>query len=140
MRKELTEARKALAKGRSDESLVHLWNVLEPARLEGDRGTLRAVAQLATAIQAQGGPDQREAERLLEAVQEAAVEEGTPDVVVRLPGGGEAVNGGGFMTEGEAAGEIEEEEQATGGLARWIFPLIFLIVVIANVINGLLGD
>ena len=58
MRKELTEARKALAKGRSDESLVHLWNVLEPARLEGDRGTLRAVGQLATAIQAQGGPDQ----------------------------------------------------------------------------------
>jgi hypothetical protein len=135
VQKELKEARKALARDRPDESLVHLWNVLEPARLAGDRATLRAVAQLAAEIRERGeAVEQREAERLLEVVREAAEREGEPEAVVTLPGGGDA---GGYVTEGE---DEVEGEQASGGLARFIFPLIFLIVVIVNVINGLAGD
>jgi hypothetical protein len=137
VQKELKEARKALARDRPDESLVHLWNVLEPARLAGDRGTLRAVAQLATEIRERGeAVEQREAERLLEEVRETVEREGEPEAVVTRPGGGDS---GGHVTEGEAADEVEGE-QASGGLARFIFPLVFLIVVIVNVINGLSGD
>ena len=137
MRKELKEARKALAKGRADESLVHLWNVLEPARLAGDRGDLRTIAQLATEIQERGEPvEQREAERLLQEVRETAEQEGQPEPVVSYPGSG---NGGGYVPEGEAAGEVEGE-QTGGGLSRFILPAIFLIIVIVNVIAGLTGE
>ena len=137
MRKELKEARKALAKGRADESLVHLWHVLEPARLAGDRGDLRTIAQLATEIQERGEPvEQREAERLLQEVRETAEQEGQPEPVVSYPGSG---NGGGYVPEGEAAEEVEGEQQG-GGLARFILPAIFLIIVIVNVIAGLTGE
>ena len=137
MRKELKEARKALAKGRADESLVHLWNVLEPARLAGDRRELGAIAQLATEIRERGeSVEQREAERLLQEVRETALEEGQPEPVVSLPGSG---NGGGYVTEGEAAEEVEGE-QSGGGIARFILPAIFLVIVIVNVIAGLTGE
>jgi hypothetical protein len=137
MSKELNEARKALGKGRTDESLVHLWNVLEPARLAGDRRALGAIAQLATEIREHGEPvEQREAERLLQEVRETAEEGSEPEAVVALPGGG---NGDGFVPEGEAADEIEEE-QAGRGLSRFILPLVFLIVIIVNVIAGLTRD
>jgi hypothetical protein len=137
VRKELKEARKALAKGRADESLVHLWNVLEPARLAGDRGDLRTIAQLAEEIHARGEPvEQREAERLLQEVRETAEQEGEPEPVVSYPGSG---NGGGYMPEGEAAEEVEGE-QSRGGLSRFILPAIFLIIVIVNVIAGLTGE
>jgi hypothetical protein len=137
MRKELKEARRALAKGRADESLVHLWNVLEPARLAGDRRELGAIAQLATEIRERGeSVEQREAERLLEEVRETALEEGQPEPVVSVPGSG---NGGGYVTEGEAAEEVEGE-QSGGGIARFILPAIFLVIVIVNVIAGLTGE
>ena len=139
MRKELKEARKALAKGRADESLVHLWNVLEPARMSGDRRTLGAIAQLAMEIRERGEPvEQREAERLLEEVRETAEEEAEPEPVVSLPGGG---NGDGFVTEGEAAGEIEEEQARRGGrLSQWLVPLIFLIIIVVNIVARYTGD
>jgi hypothetical protein len=138
VRKELKEARKALAKGRADESLVHLWNVLEPARLAGNRRELGAIAQLATEIQERGEPvEQREAERLLEEVRETAEQEGQPEPIVSYPGSG---NGGGYVAEGEAAGEVEGEETGGGGLSRFILPAIFLIIVIVNVIAGLTGE
>jgi hypothetical protein len=137
VRKELKEARKALARGRADESLVHLWNVIEPARLAGDRRALGEIAQLATEIRERGEPvEQREAERLLEDVRETAAEEGVPQPVVSVGGGG---NGGGHVTEGKAAEEVEEE-QSQGGLGRFILPAIFLIIVIVNVIAGLTGE
>jgi hypothetical protein len=136
VRKELKEARKALAKGRTDESLVHLWNVLEPARLAGDRRELGAIAQLATQISQHGDPvEQREAERLLQEVGETATADGEPEAVVSYPSG----NGGGYVTEGEAAEEVEGE-QSGGGLSRFILPAIFLIIVIVNVIAGLSGE
>ena len=138
MRKELKEARKALAKGRADESLVHLWHVLEPARLAGDRGDLRMIAQLAEEIHARGEPvEQREAERLLQEVRETAEQEGQPEAVVSYPGSG---NGGGYVPEGEAAGEEVEGEQTGSGLSRYILPAIFLIIVIVNVIAGITGE
>lgn len=137
MRKELKEARKALAKGRADESLVHLWNVLEPARIAGDRRALGGIAQLAEEIHARGEPvEQREAERLLQEVRETAEQEGQPEPVASYPGSG---NGGGYVTEGEAAEEVEGE-QTSGGLSRFILPAIFLIIVIVNVIAGLTGE
>jgi hypothetical protein len=137
VRKELKEARKALARGRADESLVHLWNVLEPARLAGDRGDLRTIAQLAEEIHARGEPvEQREAERLLQEVRETAEQEGEPAPVVSYPGSG---NGGGYVPEGEVPEEVEGE-QTGGGLSRFILPAIFLIIVIVNVIAGLTGE
>lgn len=136
MRKELKEARKALARGRADESLVHLWNVIEPARLAGDRRALGEIAQLATEIQQRGeGSEQREAERLLEDVRETAMEEGVPQPVVSVGGGAN----GGYVPEGEAAEQVEEE-QPQGGLGRFLIPAIFLIIVIVNVIAGLTGE
>jgi hypothetical protein len=137
VRKELKEARKALAKGRTDESLVHLWNVLEPARLAGNRRELGAIAQLAQEIHARGEPvEQREAERLLQEVRETAEQEGEPEAVVSYPSGG---NGGGYVAEGEAAEDVEGEQEG-GGLARFILPAIFLVIVIVNVIAGLTGE
>jgi hypothetical protein len=137
VRKELKEARKALAKGRTDESLVHLWNVLEPARLAGDRSALGGIAQLATEIHERGEPvEQREAERLLQEVRETAEQEGQPEPVVSYPGSG---NGGGYVTEGEAAEDVEGEQEG-GGLARFILPAIFLVIVVVNVIAGLTGE
>ena len=137
MRKELNEARKALGKGRADESLVHLWNVLEPARLAGDRRALGAIAQLATQIHERGEPvEQREAERLLQEVRETAAEEGEPEPEVALPGGR---NGDGYVPESEAAGEIEEE-QAGRGLSRFLLPLVLVIIIIVNVVARLTGD
>jgi hypothetical protein len=134
MRKELNEARKALGKGRVDESLVHLWNVLEPARLAGDRRALGAIAQLATQIREHGEPvEQREAERLLQEVRETAAEEGEPEPEVALPGGR---NGDGYVPESEAASEIEEE-QAGRGLSRFLLPLVLLIIIIVNVVARL---
>ena len=45
------------------------------------------------------------------------------------------------MPEEEAAAEVEDAEREPGGrLARYVLPLIFLIVVIVNVLVGLLGD
>jgi hypothetical protein len=142
MRKELNEARKALGKGRADESLVHLWNVLEPARMSGDRRTLGAIAQLAIEIRERGEPvEQREAERLLEEVRETVEEEeagAEAEPVVALPS---SANGDGFVTEGEAAGEIEEEQEGRGGrLSQWLVPLIFLIIIVVNIVARYTGD
>jgi hypothetical protein len=142
MRKELNEARKALGKGRADESLVHLWNVLEPARMSGDRRTLGAIAQLALEIRERGEPvEQREAERLLEEVRETVEEEeagAEAEVVVSLPG---SANGDGYVPESEAAGEIEEEQAGRGGrLSQWLVPLIFLIIIVVNIVARYTGD
>lgn len=137
MRNELKEARKALERGRADESLVHLWNVLEPARLAGDRRTLGAIAQLAMRI-SEGGEatEQREAARLLEAVRETAADEAEPEATVALPGG----NGGAYVPEAEAAGEVEAEQETRGRLSQFLIPLIFLIIIAVNVIARLTGD
>ena len=71
-------ARKALARGAADESLVLLWNEVEPARLAGDVATLRDIGRIAEQIRRDGDPaQQREAERLLETLR-GLTEDETP--------------------------------------------------------------
>lgn len=139
MASELNEARKAVARGRADEALVHLWNALEPARLAGDVGELAMVGRLAQRIGEFGDEgERRDAERLLEAVQRAAEDEREPEATVALPG---ANGDGDFVPEEEAAAEVGDAERESGGrLARYVLPLIFLIIVIVNVLAGLRGD
>jgi uncharacterized small protein (DUF1192 family) len=136
---ELSEAKKAVARGRADEALVHLWNALEPARLAEDAGELVMIGRLAQRIGEFGDEgERRDAERLLEAVRSAAEDEREPEATVALPG----TNGdGGFLPEEEAAAEVEDAESEPGGrFARYALPLVFLIIVIVNVLAGLLGD
>jgi hypothetical protein len=139
MASELNEARKAVARGRADEALVHLWNAVEPARLAGDIGELAMVGRLAQRIGEFGDEgERRDAERLLEAVRSAAEDEREPEAAVALPG---ANGDGDFVPEEEAAAEVEDAEREPGGrLARYVLPLVFLIIVIVNVLAALLGD
>lgn len=65
-RKELSRARKAVARGRGDEALVVLWNLVEQARLENDYKTLQAIGELAADVAQTDEGSRREAERLLE--------------------------------------------------------------------------
>lgn len=130
MRDGIKQARAALRRGDADGALVILWNELEPARLEGDRRSLRAIAGLATAI-AQGGEEgqQAEAQRLLEVLERAA---GEGDATKVLEG---EVQAAGY----EGGQELEEAEAAQtpgfrlGGLV-WLLILIAIIVI--NVLNG----
>ena len=136
---ELSEARKAVARGRADEALVHLWNAVEPARLAGDSAGLRRIGQLAERVRELGEEGERqEAERLLEALRTAFDEEREPEATVALPG----ENGdGGFLPEDEAAGEVGEEQSGPGTrFAQLLIPLIILVIVIINVLAGLFGD
>jgi hypothetical protein len=149
MRKELKEARKALAKGRADESLVHLWNVLEPARLAGDRRRLDAIGGLAAHVAASGEEgDRAEAGRLLEAVREAAAEPGgfggTEDVGVASVGGEAVHELEQFGVEEAGPGpeqveEPEEAEQRRGGVpSLWTILIILFVIItiVRNVVEG----
>jgi hypothetical protein len=139
MASELSEARKAVSRGRADEALVHLWNAVEPARLAGDSAELRRIGQLAERVREVGEEGQRqEAERLLEALRSAFDEEREPEATVALPG----ENGdGGLLPEDEAAAEVEEEQSRPGGrLAQLLVPLIIFVIVLINVLAGLFGD
>src|SRR5687768_2487088 len=138
MASELREARKAVARGRADEALVHLWNALEPARLAEDAGELVMIGRLAQRIGEFGDEgERRDAERLLEIVRSAAEDEREPEATVALPG----TNGdGGFLPEEEAAEVEDAESEPDGRFARYALPLVFLIIVIVNVLAGLLGD
>ena len=151
------EARTALRHGRSAEALVHLWNALEPARLAGDRRRLDAIGGLAASIAASGEEaDRAEAERLLEAVREAAEEPGhfagAEDVGVASVGGEPAPELEPFgMGEAapapqaprgpqpEEAAEAEEPEARRSGVpSLWtILAILFVIITIArNFLEG----
>jgi hypothetical protein len=136
---ELSEARKAVSRGRADEALVHLWNAVETARLAGDSDELRRIGGLAERVREVGDEgERREVERLLEALRGAFDEEREPEAAVALPG----ENGDGdFLPEDEAAGEVEEEQSGPGGrLAQLFIPLIIFVIVLINVLAGLFGD
>jgi hypothetical protein len=149
MADELRQARRAAGKGRTDEALVHLWNALEPARLDGDRAALEAIGELAARIRETGEPGQRsEAGRLLEALGReppvheeiaVAVEEAFGEVAHgesdTLPEGFEHEPG---AEEGETGGEAETPRRSS--LARLLVPLVFLVVVLVNVLSRLLDD
>jgi hypothetical protein len=128
-RKELKAASKSLARGRTDEALVYLWNAVEPARLEGGRA-LSDLRRLATLIAARGEEGhRREAQRLLEALGVDAEEVKQIEVgVLREP-----------AAEGEA--EADEVEKRGSRAGRLLIPLFFLMLVLLNVIARLFdGD
>jgi hypothetical protein len=136
--RELKRARKSLAGGRVDEALVLLWNALEPARLEGARA-LRELERLAMAAGERGDAgQQREAQRLLEAVRETPAES---DWIER--GGVLEEAGPGRDTPAtdpaEARPEIEREAPARRNLGRYAIPAIFLLIVLANVLARVIG-
>jgi hypothetical protein len=139
MASELSEARRAVTRGRADEALVHLWNALEPARLAADSAELRRIGGLAERVREVGDEgERREAERLLEALRSAFEDEREPEATVALPG----ENGdGGLLPEDEVAAEVEEEQSGPGArFAQLLIPLIILVIVIINVLAGLFGD
>ena len=140
---ELAAARKALGRGRPDESLVYLWNALEPARLAGDRRALERIAGLAERIRAEGeSVERREAERLLEALREDAEGE-APVTVARAGEEAQVAVGADWEPQPEefhADEEGAEAEQTRGSRAgSLIFLLIFLAVIALNILRGIQG-
>jgi len=146
------EARGALRRGRSAEALVHLWNALEPARLAGDRKRLETIGGLAAHAAASGEEGERaEAERLLEAVREAAAEPGSfagAEDVGTASVGGETprelehfgLEDAGPSLPSEDAAEPDEEAggRRSGVPSIWtILIILFVIITIArNFIEG----
>jgi hypothetical protein len=131
MRDGTKQARSALRRGDADAALVILWNEVEPARLEGDRRTLRAIGGLATAI-AQGGDEaqQAEAQRLLEVLQRAA-DEGDATQVLE----GE-VRAAGYDPGEEQDVDVEAAETPGFRLGGLVWLLILIAIVIINVLSG----
>ncbi|MEX0674236.1 MAG: hypothetical protein WD981_03295 [Gaiellaceae bacterium] len=131
MRDGIKQARAALRRGDADGALVILWNELEPARLKGDRKSLRAIGVLATAI-AQGGEggQQAEAQRLLEVLQRAA-EEGDATKVLE----GE-VQAAGYDPGEEQEVDVEAAETPGFRLGGLVWLLILIAIVIINVLSG----
>ena len=131
MRDGIKQARSALRRGDADAALVILWNEVEPARLEGDRGSLRAIGGLATAI-AQGGEEgqQAEAQRLLEVLQRA---EGEGDATKVLEG---EVRAAGYEPGEEQDVDVEADETPGFRLGGLVWLLILIAIVIINVLSG----
>jgi hypothetical protein len=127
----IKQARSALRRGDADVALVLLWNELEPARLEGDRGSLRAIAELATAI-AQGGEEgqQAEAQQLLEVLQRAA---GEGDATKVLEG---EVQAAGYDPGEEHEVDVEPAETPGFRLGGLVWLLILIAIVVINVLSG----
>jgi hypothetical protein len=163
-RRDLSQARSAISRGRGDEALVILWNLVEPARLEGDERTLRAIGALAAAVARHDEGSRREAERLLESLgrvaparpepepavadleEEAAYEPLPPEPPASpspLPGRVEEAGYGEIELprDGDTGPPAETEPQAPQrGLGRWIVPIVALIVIVVNVIARALRD
>ena len=140
MQKELTGAKKALDRARPDESLVYLWNALEPARLAGDRRALERIAGLAERIRAEAeSVERREAERLLEALHDDTEAE-PPVTIARADEEAEVAVGAEREPGPEefAVDEKAEMETTRGSRAgSLIFFLIFLAVVVLNILRGI---
>jgi hypothetical protein len=140
------DARRALARGHTDEALVALWNAVEPLRLRGDRRGLRAVGQMAEVIAAHGdGSQVREAERLLAAVQETLA----PDPRAREPvtaqaGTFETVDAAygeiGEMREMDVDVEVEGAERSGQRLGPLLWAAILIAIVIINIVSALLRE
>ena len=136
-RAELARARKSLARGRTDEALVYLWNALEPARLEGsDR--LRELQALSTVIRERGDAgERRDAERLLEAIRRSS-DDGNPIEVGMLPEHATEVRDGGAPAVGDGEEESEQPAAAASRLGR-LLPVLFLLIIVVNVIARVVG-
>jgi len=131
----LKQARKALARGAADETLVLLWHELEAARLAGDERALRTIERLAGQVAGEGDEgQQREAERLLETVRGAVpAQGGAQPATLQLDG------------EVHQAGEqIEPADVADGELVgKSGFPigtLVWVLLIAAVVLINLIGQ
>lgn len=131
MRDGIKQARSALRRGEADAALVILWNELEPARLAGDRGSLRAIAGMATSI-AQSGEEgqQAEAQRLLEVLERAA---GEGDATKALEG---EVRAAGYDPGEEQDADVEAAETPGFKFGGLVWLLILIAIVIINVLSG----
>ena len=143
MANEVAAARKALGRGRPDESLVYLWNALEPARLAGDRRALERIGELAERIRAESeSVERREAERLLEALHEGAEAE-APVMVARagqeaeVPLGAESAPGPEEFAADEEPAEAEAAQTRASRAGSLIFLLIFLAVIALNILRAI---
>ena len=134
-------ARKALARGATDEALVLLWNEVEPARLAGDTSTLRDIGRLARGIQQAGDPaQQREAERLLETLTELEAYPAAPAATAEMLDVDVGPNGGVLGDVPEPTADGAEDERRAGKLTSLVWIVLFLLVVIANALRGVGGD
>jgi hypothetical protein len=125
----IKRARAAVRRGDADGALVLLWNELEPARLSGDRRSLRAIGGLAAEIAERGDGGQRaEAQRLLEVLQRAG-DEGDATAVLE----GE-VRAAGYEPGDEVEAEPVEAPGFRFGTLVWL--LIVIAVVVINVLSG----
>jgi hypothetical protein len=152
-------ARRALARGHTDEALVELWNALEPLRLRGDTAGLQAVAQMAEAVVESGdGSQAGEAQRLLSAVDELLETSAGGDpqapgqVAVTVSGpsvGPEELPRDGVYGPDDF-GEPDEDEDRGGGhaeaeprgrskTASLIWALVLGAFVLFNIVRGALG-
>lgn len=158
----MRDARRALARGDTDEALVALWNALEPLRLSGDRRGLRAVGEMAAHVATHGdGSQAREAERLLGEVRDLLQLPPAPEQEVavhatvgrdRLPPPRAEPPVSSTETEGEWwDGELEpeveprrveaEEDERTGPrFGPLVWALIVAAFVIFNIVSGLLRE
>jgi hypothetical protein len=164
--KELSRARKAIARGRGDEALVVLWNLVEQARLENDHRTLTTIAELAGDIAQTDEGSRREAERLLETLGRQPASTRTEPVPAGLPSAGseepsddeepsfenwmpddsefsvERDSEGGL---GQVPGELEdqggiEEEPRRRSRARYVIPAVTILAILLNLLARALGD
>jgi hypothetical protein len=134
-------ARKALARGATDEALVLLWNEIEPARLAGDVATLSEIGGIAERIRRSGDPgQQREAERMLATLRDAVEGDakGVPADAAFEP----RVEAGGttFEDAEEAEEAAEEADGRRAGIGNLVWVLLFLLIVILNALRGVGGD
>ncbi len=154
------DARRALARGNTDQALVDLWNALEPLRLGGNIAGLQAVAQTAAAIAETGdGSQAREASRLLQEVSEllassegreadAFVDVGTFGAPQEVGHVGSPPFEGAYGVDEEVApvpeaGPEQEPGDVPTGRSRTaslVWALILGAFVIFNIIRGLLAE
>jgi hypothetical protein len=138
----LKQARAALRRGAADETLVLLWNELEPARIAGDQRALRAIGGLASVIVQHGDEGQRaEAEQLLAEVREAGARGAATAMLegeVR-PGGYEPGGVAGDLA-GDGGSAEEDREEGIEQPGFRLGPLVWLLILIAIVIINVLGQ
>jgi len=134
----LRDARRHVGRGAYDEALVLLWNAVEPARLAGDRRSLRAIEGLAAHV-ARAGEEgqQREAERLLEVLRERAMPASAIPATAQLdadvsPEGREMV---GEIEDEMYSDEAGEETRRGARIGNIIWLLIVIAVVVVNVLE-----
>jgi hypothetical protein len=119
---------------------VHLWNAVEPARLAGDAGRLRAIAGLAQRVRSQGDEGEaREAERLLDTLRDA-VEHGdglapaTEQLDAEVYAGGEMIDSGEMTAGADMEGETEQRASRIGNLV-WL--ALIVVIILFNVLGQL---